>query len=485
MKAILRTRIILAATVLTAAATAGVAALLVYSQHCQFTAGMMAFHDYGIYFNMLWNTAHGRWFTYLTDQSYLGTHLSFSLALLAPLFRLWDNPLLLTAIQWGSLAAGIALIWRGLILSRLSPFTTAAVLFLFVAYPFTQSAMLCEFHGVHLYYILLPWLYLHLAFRKAGVWLPLILLAGLREDAAFVAIPMLLYFALADRWKAGFFWSLAAAAYGVFALTILFPWINGVSISDYRDLDSGTIVSSLRSQLSKRFLPLFRLFLPAIPLFILRRRNWIPIVVFPSVFLVLLVFSHRQTHYGIRDHYSVGVFTCLLLGMIEALRRRKEDPAPSPARQPWRLAAFLVIITVASHFVWGVLPWGVAHPKPVLKKPSAYIPSVLRVARHIPPEGTLLTDSHIAGYLANRASIITFKSIKTHPRTPDHILFDAVSLKRYHKPGYNPLLLDRAMGVIAFEPPFVVMRRGADPSRNEEVLAAITNSCARARGAPP
>jgi uncharacterized membrane protein len=110
--------------------TVAVAAGLVRSQYCQFTWGKMALHDYGIYFNMLWNTAHGDWFTYLTDQSYLRTHLSFSLVLLAPLFRLWDDPLLLTVIQWCCLLIGGLLFWRILFLSGVSGFTSAAFLLL-------------------------------------------------------------------------------------------------------------------------------------------------------------------------------------------------------------------------------------------------------------------------------------------------------------------------------------------------------------------
>ena len=52
---------------------------------CMYHAGRMRVNDYGIYTNALWNTAFGEPFRYLVHQSYLAVHLSFTLALLAPL----------------------------------------------------------------------------------------------------------------------------------------------------------------------------------------------------------------------------------------------------------------------------------------------------------------------------------------------------------------------------------------------------------------
>lgn len=463
------------ATALMAVLTVAVIVGLVRSQYCQFTWGKMALHDYGIYFNMLWNTAHGDWFTYLADQSYLRTHLSFSLVLLAPLFRLWDDPLLLTVIQWFCLLIGGLLFWRILFLSGVSGLTSSAFLFLFVGYPYTQGAMMCEFHGVHLYYILIPWLYLCLAFRKSWVWLPLLLVAGLREDAVFTMLPMLVYFAVVDRWKTGLAWSIASAAYGIFALTTLFPWINGISITERRDvlLNPDAIKNSLNHQITQRLLCIFRLFLPAMPL-CFRRRGWIPVVVFPSLLLIILLSSPERHHYCIHRHYSAGVFTCALLGMIEALRRTRANVVsePSPVSPSWKLATYFILVTVISHLCWGSLPWGIRNPRKVYCRTSSYIPSMLSVVRSIPAEGILLTDERLAGYLGNRKSVVTFKTIKSYPHSPDYVLFDMAVLNPHRPNSLRPLVENHDMGVIVFEPPFVVMKRGADSARNAEVLAA-------------
>jgi hypothetical protein len=297
---------------------------------------------------------------------------------------------------------------------------------------------------------------------------------------------MLIYFAVVDRWKAGIAWSVAAAAYCLFALTTLFPWINGISITERRDvlLNSESIKSSLSHQITQRLLSILRLFLPAIPLFF-RRRGWIPVVVFPSLLLVMLLASPERHHYCIHRHYSAGVLTCLLLGMIEALRRPRviPSPVPSPAFEPWRLATYFILVTVISHLCWGSLPWGIRKPRKVFCKTCSYIPSLLRVVRHIPAEGILLTDERLAGYLGNRHSVVTFKSSKTNPHPPDYIVFDMAVLNPHRSNSLRPLVENHDMGVIVFEPPFVVMQRGADSTRNAEVLAATDD--AQAKGSKP
>ena len=445
---------------------------LVIAQYRQFTWGKMALRDYGIYFNMLWNTAHGDWFRYLTNQNYLSTHLSFSLTLIAPLFLLWDDPITLTVIQWVCLAVGALLFWRILALSRIPPLPASALLLLFVGYPYVQRSMLSEFHGVHLYYVLIPWLYLCLAFRKSWVWIPLLLTAGLREDAVFTILPMLLYFAAADQWKVGYLWSAAAAAYGILALTMLFPWINGITIDQRRDilLNPEAIRNSLSHQILKRLLSSFRLFLPALPL-LFRKHGWIPVITFPLLILIILLASPERHHYCIDRHYSAGIFTCVLLGMVEALRRTEFYTEPRTAsRRAWLFSGFLVSVIMISHLSWGCLPWANASAREVFRKTSPYVPLMLHTARHLPREGVLMTDGAMAGYLANRRSLTTFKNHKTDPIPPDYVFFDAKAIKPPQMEVLRSLITAHSLGVVTVEPPFVIMKAGADPGRNAEVL---------------
>jgi hypothetical protein len=129
-------------------------------------------------------------------------------------------------------------------------------------------------------------------------------------------------------------------------------------------------------------------------------------------------------------------------------------------------------LTVISHFAWGAIPWGISNPRMVFRKPSPYIPIMLHAARSIPAEGVLLTDERLAGYLGFHRSVVTFKSIRTYPHSPDYILFDMTILNPNRSSTLRPLVAGTTFGVIAFEPPFVVLKQGAPTTRNAEVIAA-------------
>jgi len=131
------------------AAYSFVALSLLFSSFCAFTNYRFALcdPDYVNYVNMLWNSAHGRPFV-CPWGSYLSAHLSFSLLLLAPFFRIWDHPFLLSFLQWllivgGSLFVGLSA-WR----HRLPRHFTLILMLFFVGYHFTQTVQLDEFHGV-------------------------------------------------------------------------------------------------------------------------------------------------------------------------------------------------------------------------------------------------------------------------------------------------------------------------------------------------
>ena len=65
---------------------------LLFSALAAFSAQNYLMSDYGVYTNTIYNIAHGNGFKFLSEHSYLRTHLSFSLALLAPLFWLYSSP---------------------------------------------------------------------------------------------------------------------------------------------------------------------------------------------------------------------------------------------------------------------------------------------------------------------------------------------------------------------------------------------------------
>ncbi|MBN1558142.1 MAG: DUF2079 domain-containing protein, partial [Lentisphaerae bacterium] len=335
-------------------AAAAALALLLYGAYAAFSWKNFHFLDYGGYLNMLWNTGHGRPFTALVDQSYLKVHLSFTLALLGPFFRIWDHPFLPAVLQWAMAAGGALIVRRAAVRHGLGPGLAGALLFFFAAYPFTQGVMLAEFHGVALYFLLLPWLYYALSFRRPTVWLPLALLLGVREDAFLTALPILLYGAVRNRDKWAAAGAAAALLYGFLALFFIFPLINGVSIWAFRaNWLPGAAGMGAPDAWAARGRALPWVMLPA--LFVLRR-GWAPVLVFSAVPVLTALLSPSHYQYALRVHYPAAIMVCLVLGILEGARRLSRPAAV-------RGAAYLAALTLAAHLVRGFLPGGGAYDR--------------------------------------------------------------------------------------------------------------------------
>lgn len=242
------------------------ALLYCYSAFCAYTNFKFTLIDYGRYVNTIWNCAHGHPFRLLTELSYLNTHLSFSLYLLAPVFWLWDDPFALWIGGWFYVLIGCGIMTRAMLRAGVPAVLAAAFLLCYLLNPFTQTVLLAEFHGVNLYLLLFPWLYYCLCFQRRLAWLPLLLVWGVREEAAFLAVPMLLYFAFRDHWRTGHILAACSGLYGLLACTALFQWINGFSLArprpDVASLSMGRQLACLGQP--ERLLPMLRLLTPTL-----------------------------------------------------------------------------------------------------------------------------------------------------------------------------------------------------------------------------
>jgi len=377
----------------------GLAAVgLLRSAYAAFTWQNFHFLDYGGYTNWIWNTAHGAPFKVLVDRSYLEMHLSFTVALLAPFFRAWDHPFLLSLLQWVMLMGGCAIVARTGRRQGLATQGIAALVLFFVAYPFTQSALLAEFHGVSLYFLLMPWLYNWILFRRRRAWLPLLLLLGVREDAFLLALPPLLYFAFKERNRTAALLAAASLLYGVLAVFVLFPLINGVSLFAFRSgwLPGGG--GTAPPGTSARALSLLWTVLPAA---LLLRRRWVPFAAFVGLPLVVALASTSAHQYGLRVHYAAGVMSCLVVALLEMVRTR-----PGGLAGWW--AAALVAVTLLAYVQRGFLPGGRQYDR-VYGRAHPGGRELLAAARALPREGILLCPERLSPFCANRADLLVWE----------------------------------------------------------------------------
>lgn len=430
--------------------------------------------DYGRYINTIWNCAHGHPFRLLTEYSYLNTHLSFTLFLLAPAFLIWDHPFSLWAAQWLLTLFGLFIIWRAALCRQIPGVVTAAFLLFYFANPFTQCVLLSEFHGVNLYLFLIPWLYYCLAFQKRMTWLPLILIWGVREEAAFLVVPMLLYFSVKERWKGGYLWAFFSGLYGSFACTLLFQWINGSSLSKLRPgIDAAGITKSMtKTLLSRRMLPILRLTAPAIPFL---KKGWAPIVIFPSIALLFTICSPYPAQYTLKYHYSAAPLILFILGMLHGIAQYWQHPIKHPVWSKWLQALFLLTAAAFLHLHYGLLPLGHANTHEY-RYPSIRGESALCAVSHLPKQGLLLSDRRLGGICSNRKDLIIWEQYLTGGWHPEVIFTELKDIARKHADTLQAALSNGRFGVSFFDGTHIIMIKGYPTTRNKTVLAALANT---------
>ena len=131
-----------------AAAYAAALLALGFKSYAVHTAGA---YDLGIFDQVVWATLHGAPLrsSIKGDLSILGDHFSPVLALLAPLYLLWDDPRCLLVVQTAAIAAGVVPAYR-LARRRFDPPLALCFAAAYLAYPPTRNVNGYDFHPVAL-----------------------------------------------------------------------------------------------------------------------------------------------------------------------------------------------------------------------------------------------------------------------------------------------------------------------------------------------
>ncbi|MBI1884629.1 MAG: DUF2079 domain-containing protein [Chlamydiae bacterium] len=445
--------------------------LLLHGDYAAFTWRKFVLSDYGKYTNMVWNCAHGAPFKYLLDYTYLSTHLSFILLFFGPLFWVWDHPFLLVALQWFFLFLGALMLFKTALREKIRIETAAALILFYVANPFTQAVILCEFHGVGLYFFLVPWLYDTLLLRKKWTWLPFTLLLLVREDSGLMVAPLLFYFAVKDRWKGGYFFAALAIGYSFFAIHFLFEWLGGINFFTRR----GPVRDLVEYQFFKpeylwiRAKPLLWYFASILPFF--WRRGSLPLLIIPSAALMQLVSSKIPEVYRVEKHYPVALISCSAVALLEAMVQWVRRGKTAQRGYFFEYALFLFAVTLGWHLDRGFLRWGryddrvyrVAHPEGE---------GILEAAQHIPKKGILLCPSELAGFCANRADLMCWEVEELSHYQADYIFIREKDIKKYHEQlkkmseggKYHILYQDHGC---------LILERGSTEQGNRETLESL------------
>lgn len=445
------------------------AAHLLYSSFCAMTWGKFAYKDYGVYTNMIWNSGHGRLFSCGLTDNYLYTHLAFTLALLGPFFRLWNNPFLLSLMQWCMLIVGACILSVAGKKRGFAKEEIAALVFFFIGYRFTQSVILSEFHTVSVYFLLVPALYYCLAFNKKLVWLPLSLILGVREDAFIFILPMFLYFAIKDKWWAGYVYMAIAILYGLLALFVIYPALNdNLSIVARRSnyLDPGRWHFSEPDAIVRRLHAVILTCLPVLCFSL--RRFYVPLI-FSIAGLAVAIFSSWPAQQALGGIYSATVIVCLVPGLLEANTAYSEHAVKTSRNKRLIGSVLLIILTLLVHFYSGFIVGGGKNHY-VYQSPKISGIFALRAAGHLPAHGALLTEQNLMGFCSNRARIVSTDNYDDVGTGMD-LFFMHIDALRQKLDGQLIARIEAdELGVYYYDAEYVILKKGYDTSLNSKFM---------------
>ncbi len=152
--------------------------------------------DLGNMEQTVWNVVQGNGFT-LTDPmgtqtiSRLAVHADFLLIVIAPLYRLWQDPRMLIVLQVVVIAAGAVPIY--LLAVRHIGKRHTALLFaaMYLLYPPLQRMVLHDFHAVALSMSLLLYAYWFMEEKRYGVFIVTAFFAGLGKETVWLPVALM------------------------------------------------------------------------------------------------------------------------------------------------------------------------------------------------------------------------------------------------------------------------------------------------------
>lgn len=453
---------------------------LLYSAFSAFSWQNFLMSDYGVYTNTLYNLSHGDGFKFNVDNNYLRTHLSFSLILLAPLMRLWGSVYLLIIVQWFFLIGGAVILNRIMTRLQIPGLFQSSLLLVWCTYPFTQTVLLYEFHGVAGYLLLIPWLLHCLLFNKPMVFVPWLCILGVREEAGLVILPLFLYMAVRQRWKGGYIYAFFSLVYVLIAIGYLYPLVNMQSLLEIRQKETSisSIIQGFKAGGFKlKAAATFWMLLPGLPLLFFFKRSRFALVTPVSLVWFISMISGFRKQYSLTFHYPSPIIPLVMTGLILAYANSISPIEDERRRRriTWMLSIWIFFAAAVAHYENGYFLYG-KNTHRVYAGMNENKKALEAITENIPKEGILLTNMYLGPHVATRPDILLWKYWKPEKHQIEWILFYQ---HEYTKKGYeyiSQVVTSGEFGVYRKHPPFVLLKRGYSTVLNETLYTPPVNN---------
>ena len=437
-------------------------------------------HDQGIFNQVFWNGAHGRWFEStlssgesaavlvqgeLPDVSYrrLGQHFTPIHLLWLPLYKLLPFSATLLVLQVTlATAGGIALYY--LARTRL---TEQLAIWITLGYFCAQSVIAPNLANFHDFSQIPLFVFLMLLAVERQKWLWAIVAVGLvflcREDTGIILFSLGLYLALSRRhpWF-GVGLCVASVAQVVMTTTVIMPLFSdevgqnflATSYAKYSPGENPSTVSLLMGILSHPHWVLLDLLFPLSNTWRFLAGHWLPLlfvpVISPAAWVctaaplgILLLRSDAYIALSFQLRYTLMVVPGMFYGAVLWWANRPQKPLSMRTKRLW--TACLCLSVLFSFTLNPSRAWSYLIPDSVI--PWVYIPlsqqwghanQVRSVLTDIPGDGSVAAVDHLLPHVSGRRAVLRFPSLEFRndageAEFVDYILVDFWQLQQYQK----------------------------------------------------
>ena len=382
-------------------------------------------YDLAFFDQIIWNTAHGRWFeTSFVEYNFAGQHFEPVLLLFAIPYRFGAGPILLTVTE--GVVAALAAVPLFFAAKRFGT-GTAPAFALSVAWlinPYTQRAVQFDFHPEVM--VALPafgaaWAIAARRYRLAMVFALCTLL--LKEDAAFVALALAGLLWVRSARREAFILGTTTMLYLAVVVLVLMPMFRDGHSSDlvgrYGHLADGRDGSdAVRYTLLHPWVVAQALVAPGrlwtAALFIMIcapfavLRPWLLLGLFPGLCVALLTDHPPQQQLEL--HYSASVLPLAFIASMVALgevHRLQWHGLPGE-----RFAAVVILVPALIGFALmsPLTPWRGGTPPPS----DTHIGALEAAIAHVPDGDSVAAQSAILPRLSQREAAYEFPAAGSH-----------------------------------------------------------------------
>lgn len=373
-------------------------------------------YDLGIRASVLYNIAfNGKVWDSLHSLHGFSGHFHPVSFLLAGLYRIWPNALLLCLLQALAVSLGLFFLVKlleGWVEDRRKHLVIIA---LFLANPFLHHALCFDFHP-EIFAVPLVLLFFYL-FETDRAWrgaIPAFALLTLKEDMGLVLLALGVYTLVKRKWVLGALMTVIGLMWLPFVLFVVLPAFRSPGQSElisahYAGLGSNAaeIISSILRRpwilVTQTFgqpekLLTIALLIASVGAFALTR--WEAALVIPLLLAHLLSDGPHQS--SLTCQYSAGILPLLFFASIKGIRRIK-------------LPVALILV-------------GLAIPAVVLRAPNPFkmglnlkkVSTTHRITQMIPKDASLSVSNNLAPHLVNRKEVALYSRIGD----ADYVLVD-------------------------------------------------------------